>query len=142
MAVGEQASYTLREIIERFGGEVLGDGLTRVSHVGTLENATAHSVAFLTSERYLEQLKTTRAGAVILGSALRESTSLPRIVCGNPYLYFARVSALLNPPRPPIPGIHPSAIVDPSAAVDEGRVGARWWWLVGIAGSSSGRAHG
>ena len=119
MVVHEQASYTLREITERFGGEVLGDALTRVSHVGTLKNATARSVAFLANERYLEQLKTTRAGAVILGSALRDSTPLPRIVCGNPYLYFARVSALLNPLRPPIPGKHSSAVVDPSATVDE-----------------------
>jgi UDP-3-O-[3-hydroxymyristoyl] glucosamine N-acyltransferase len=42
---------------------------------------------------------------------------LPRIVTPNPYLYFARVSALLNPaPRPPA-GVHPAAVVDDGAIV-------------------------
>lgn len=120
MTFGSHASYSLREISERFGGEVLGDPLTRVSCVGTLDGAQAHSIAFIVSDRYLEQLKATRAGAVVLGAALQDATSLPRIVCGNPYLYFARVSALLNPPRAPSPGKHPGTIVDPSATVAEG----------------------
>ncbi|OGA04517.1 MAG: UDP-3-O-(3-hydroxymyristoyl)glucosamine N-acyltransferase [Betaproteobacteria bacterium RIFCSPLOWO2_02_64_14] len=118
MTGGEQASYTLRDIAVRFGGEVIGDPQTRVTQVASLENATPDAVAFLANERYLQQLRMTRAGAVILGSALRDETPLPRIVCDNPYAYFARVSALLNPPRAPVPGAHASAVVDGSAALE------------------------
>lgn len=117
MNPSEQASYTLREIAERFGGEVVGDPATRVHQVATLENAASGNVAFLANPRYLPQLKTTRASAVLLGAAMRDATALPRIVCDDPYVYFARVSTLLNPPREARAGVHPSAVVDATAVV-------------------------
>jgi UDP-3-O-[3-hydroxymyristoyl] glucosamine N-acyltransferase len=117
MADGERTSYTLREIAERFGGELIGEPLTRISQVATLESASSHTVAFLASERYLPLLRSTKAGAVILGTAFREATGLPRIVCGNPYAYFARLSAFLNPPSPAAPGVHSSAVVDAAATI-------------------------
>ena len=114
---GERRSYSLREIKERFGGEIAGDPGVEVREVATLETASPAAIAFLANERYLPQLKTTRAGAVILGAAAREATRLPRIVCANPYAYFARVSNLLNPLPAPRPGVHASAVVDDSATV-------------------------
>jgi UDP-3-O-[3-hydroxymyristoyl] glucosamine N-acyltransferase len=118
MAGGERASYTLREIAERFGGELVGDSSTRISQVATLESAEPHAIAFLASARYLPQLRTTKAGAVILGAALREATGLPRIVCGNPYAYFARLSAFLNPQPPSTPGVRSGAVVDAAAIME------------------------
>jgi UDP-3-O-[3-hydroxymyristoyl] glucosamine N-acyltransferase len=109
--------YSLSELVERFGGEVLGDRQVRVSRVATLENADPHSIAFLANQRYLRQLGATRAGAVIVGAALRDATQTPRIVHENPYLYFARVSALFTPPRAVCPGVHATAVIDASAQV-------------------------
>ena len=117
---GSSTSYSLREISERYGGEILGDPERRVTRVATLENAGPGSIAFLANERYLRQLHDTRAEAVILGPAARDATSAPRIVFDNPYVYFARVSALLNPARVPRPGIHPKAEVDRQAQVHAG----------------------
>jgi UDP-3-O-[3-hydroxymyristoyl] glucosamine N-acyltransferase len=117
MTRGERKIYKLREIKERLGGEISGDAGVEVSRVATLENATSGSIAFFANERYLPQLKATRAGAVILGESMRDATRLPRIVCANPYAYFARVSALLNPANPPQPGTHASAVVDSSATI-------------------------
>ncbi|MBI4204538.1 MAG: UDP-3-O-(3-hydroxymyristoyl)glucosamine N-acyltransferase [Betaproteobacteria bacterium] len=115
--MSERKPYTLREIAERFGGEIIGDPDTGVRQVATLENASPGTLTFLANERYLQQLKATRAGAVILGTAMRDATDLPRIVCANPYVYFARVSGLLNPAREPVPGAHATAVVDRSAVV-------------------------
>jgi len=109
--------YTLHEISERFGGEIVGDPQLSVSRVATLENAGPDAIAFLANPRYLWQVEATRAGAVIVGPAERETTKAARIVCANPYAYFARVSALLNPPRAAVPGVHPTAVVDASANV-------------------------
>lgn len=117
MTPGDSKSYTLRDIAERFGGEVIGDPDTRVRQVATLESAGPDSIAFLANPRYLPHLKTTRAGAVILAPASRDATEFPRIVCSDPYVYFARVSTLLNPSRAPVPGVHESAVVDRSAAI-------------------------
>ena len=120
MSSGVSKTFSLREIVERFGGEVAGDGAVRVRQVATLEKAAPESIAFLANPRYLAQLKTTRAGAVIVGETARDATRLPRIVCGNPLAYFARVSALFNPPRAARAGISPSAVVDGSARIAEG----------------------
>jgi len=110
-------AYSLREIAERFGGEIVGDPGVSVSQVATLETAAPGAIAFLANDRFLSQLKATRAEAVIVGKAARDATRLPRIVCSNPYAYFARVSGLFNPARVATPGIHASAVVDPSATV-------------------------
>lgn len=114
---GSQPSYSLREIADRFGGEVVGDPDVRVSHVATLENAGDGAIAFLANPRYLRQVGATKAAAVILPPSARDATSAARIVDDNPYLYFARVSSLLNPRREPVAGIHPSAVIAPDAVI-------------------------
>jgi UDP-3-O-[3-hydroxymyristoyl] glucosamine N-acyltransferase len=117
MTRSERRSYSLREIREQFGGEIAGDPATEVSRAATLETATPESIAFLANARYIPQLKTTRAGAVILGEPAREATRIARIVCSNPYAYFARVSGLLNPPPVARPGAHDTAVIDRSATI-------------------------
>lgn len=113
-------TLTLSEIARVLGGEVLGDSKTRVSQVGTLGNAKATAIAFLNQDRFLHELKATRAAAVIVGMAHRDATTLPRIVCSNPHAYFARVAAMLHPIGSMSPGVHPTACVDPSASVEPG----------------------
>ena len=115
---GDNAEYSLRDLVERFGGEIIGNPEVRVKRVATLEKAGPGTIAFLANERYLSQLHGTQAGAVIVAAASRDATSVPRIVCDNPYSYFARVSALFNPRRAARAGIHPSAVVEPGARVD------------------------
>jgi UDP-3-O-[3-hydroxymyristoyl] glucosamine N-acyltransferase len=109
--------YRLAQIVERFGGEILGDAHTPVCQVATLESADARDISFLTHGKYRKQLANSRAGAVILGRADSGLTKLPRIVCDDPYLYFAKVSALFNPPQAITPGVHKTAVVERGAAV-------------------------
>lgn len=120
MTRSERKSYSLREIVERFGGEIAGDPELRVRQVATLEGATLDAITFFANERYQSQLKTTRAGAVIVGEPGRAATQLSRIVCSNPYAYFAHVSTLFNPERRPQPGVHATAIIDSTAAIATG----------------------
>lgn len=118
MSSSDQKSHTLGEISRRFGGKLIGDPDTRVTRVATLENAGPGSIAFLANERYRHQLQATRAAAIIVGEALSEmAEGLPRIVCPDPYAYFARVSSLLNPQRAAQPGRHPAAVIDAAAVV-------------------------
>ena len=93
---------TLTELVARFGGELLGEGSITIRQVAPLDHAQADEIGFVSQGKYLAQLADTHAGAVILPLEARDATTLPRILTPNPYLYFARVSALLNPPpRPP-----------------------------------------
>jgi len=107
----------LAEIARRFGGELVGNPRVRIGRVATLESAGPGDIGFLAQGKYRSQLRATRAAAVILPYAERDSTELPRILCDDPYLYFAQVSRLLNPPKKITAGIHPSAVIEPKAKV-------------------------
>jgi UDP-3-O-[3-hydroxymyristoyl] glucosamine N-acyltransferase len=111
--------YKLGDIAARFGGEVIGDPGICVSQVAALESAGPSDIAFISQSRYLPQLEHTKAGAVIIGADARDAAGPARIVCSNPYAYFAKVSALLNPVAATVAGVHKSAEVDKSARVDK-----------------------
>jgi UDP-3-O-[3-hydroxymyristoyl] glucosamine N-acyltransferase len=120
--------FTLAQIAARLGGRVAGEPLTTVGQVGSLEGAGAGDITFLSDAKHRAKLDASKASAVILGPEAEALTTLPRIVCDNPYAYFARVSQLLNPGAPPEPGIDPAARVAtgarvaPSARVEAGAV--------------------
>ena len=90
MNLTKRKFYKLGEIVGQCGGELIGDPAIRVTQVATLESAVESDITFVSQSRFLPQLGRTRAGAVIVGADAREATSLPRIVCANPYAYFAR----------------------------------------------------
>ncbi len=112
-----ETGYTLGAIVERFGGELIGDADVVVNQVAPLASALSGHISFLANSKYRRQLQACKAGAVILGFAERDATDLPRILSDNPYAYFAKVSALLNPRHVEVPGIHLSAIVDQTAII-------------------------
>jgi UDP-3-O-[3-hydroxymyristoyl] glucosamine N-acyltransferase len=112
-------SYKLSEIAAQLGGRVMGDAEVRISQIATLEAAQPSQISFLTNSKYHIKLATTRAGAVILGEADADATGLPRIISDNPYAYFAKVSALLNPLPEVVPGVHPSAVIGSGAKIDK-----------------------
>ena len=107
-----QQSFTLREIAEHLGATLLGDESVLIRQVGTLSAAKAGEIAFLVNPKYRQQLQATAASAVIVPPKFADLTHLPRIVHPNAYACYARVVALLNPPRPGFSGIHPTAVVD------------------------------
>jgi UDP-3-O-[3-hydroxymyristoyl] glucosamine N-acyltransferase len=111
---------TLGEIASRLGGRVAGDAGTVIHQVGSLEGATAEQITFLVGAKHAAKLAATQAGAVIVSPATEALTARPRIVCDDPYAYYARVSQLFNPLVLQAPGVHPSAVVATSA-----RLGAR-----------------
>src|SRR5574340_1163487 len=111
-------SYRLADIVAQLGGRVLGNPEVRISQIATLEKAQPSHISFLTNSKYRTQLAGTCAGAVILGEEDAEATGLPRIISDNPYAYFAKVSALLNPLPEAKPGVHPSAVVGAGAQID------------------------
>jgi UDP-3-O-[3-hydroxymyristoyl] glucosamine N-acyltransferase len=111
--------YTLAEIASRLGGRVIGNSDLLIRQVGSLEHAGADQITFFSNFRHKAKLSATRAGAVVLGEGARDLTAIPRIVCENPYAYFARVSQLFNPAPAPEPGRHPTAQISPTAHVAE-----------------------
>ncbi|MCC8404677.1 UDP-3-O-(3-hydroxymyristoyl)glucosamine N-acyltransferase [Paraburkholderia sp. MMS20-SJTN17] len=116
-------AFSLEDIVQRFGGEVVGNGSQRVSSLAPLDQAGPDQLAFLANPKYLAQVETTRAGAVLINAgdlaklASREGRNF--IVTPNPYAYFARIAQTFIDLAAPkaVPGVHPSATIDPSAQV-------------------------
>jgi UDP-3-O-[3-hydroxymyristoyl] glucosamine N-acyltransferase len=113
----ERKSYSLAELTDRFGGTVRGDAATRIRQVAPIEVAGPAEITFLTNRKYQKLLASSRAGAVILDKDSADAATISAIVCDNPYAYYARVAALLNPEPVPEAGIHPKAFVHPAAKV-------------------------
>jgi UDP-3-O-[3-hydroxymyristoyl] glucosamine N-acyltransferase len=111
-------TMTLGELAVRFGCELRGDPAATVDAVASLAEADARAVSFLANPKYVEQLKVTRAGAVILDARCAASSPVAVLVAANPHATFARVAALLYPDPPLTRGVHPSATVGAGAQID------------------------
>ncbi len=107
----------LKELAELIGGEVVGDGETLIERVAPIESAGPGEITFVSNEKYVGFMRTTQAAALIVSPRFR---AVPKnlIVMLNPYLGFARaVGALMHRKLPRLPGVHPTAIVAPSAQI-------------------------
>jgi UDP-3-O-[3-hydroxymyristoyl] glucosamine N-acyltransferase len=110
---------TLAQIASQLGGRIAGEPGTLIRQVGSLERAGSGQIAFLSGPKYRSRLPGTAASAIVLAVEAEALTALPRIVCENPYAYFARVSQLFNPATTQAAGVHPSASVAPGAKFGE-----------------------
>jgi len=118
-------SVSLGELAVRFGCELRGDPDVRIERVATLANADSRSLAFLANPHYRAQLGETRAAVVVMSAAEADGCRAALLLCDNPYATYARIAALLHPPAPLAPGVHPTAIVAASARIDaSAQVGA------------------
>jgi UDP-3-O-[3-hydroxymyristoyl] glucosamine N-acyltransferase len=88
--------------------------------VAPLQTAGPQDVSFLDNRRYADLLAGTKAGAVILHPdfAARVPQGTVALVTPEPYLGWAKVSALFHPFAQAQAGVHPAAIVDPTAQID------------------------
>ncbi|HSD38633.1 MAG TPA: UDP-3-O-(3-hydroxymyristoyl)glucosamine N-acyltransferase [Rhodocyclaceae bacterium] len=104
-------SFSVRQIVEVLGGELSGDDSVVITQVAPLERAAGSDIGFVAHAKYRKALDATHAGALILPRSLADAWSGTRIVVDDPYLYFARVTQLLNPVTNAYAGIHPTAVV-------------------------------
>ena len=112
-------TITSGDLVKKLGGELIGDSNILIDSVASLESAHKNSISFFNNPRYSDLLRTTKAAVVILS---RESLSFRTgvsIVIDNPYLYFAKVSQLLNPSKSLKKEVHKSAIIHPSCKLGQ-----------------------
>ncbi|HTP40392.1 MAG TPA: UDP-3-O-(3-hydroxymyristoyl)glucosamine N-acyltransferase [Steroidobacteraceae bacterium] len=113
-------SESLGALAVRFGCELRGDPDARVERVATLSGAQPGALGFLANKHYRDQLRQTRATAVVLDAGSAADCPVAALVSRNPYATYARIAQLLHPAAAVQPGIHPAAVVDASAVVDPG----------------------
>ncbi len=97
-----------------------GDQDPLLTGAAGIETAGPGDLAYLDHPRFWPHLATTRAGAVILRSGVQ--CPRPCLRTSAPLASFAAALAWFATPRERIfpPGVHPTAVIDPTARVDAG----------------------
>lgn len=109
-------SMTLAELALKLGAELSGDGTLVVTGVKGIEEAGPSEVTFVANPKYAGLAHTTRAAAILVAPDFSEvSTATLRVA--NPYFAFSRALSLFYQPPRYAPGIHPTAVIDPTAKV-------------------------
>lgn len=114
-----QKTYTLGEIAAALGAELQGDPDVRVDGLATLQAAGPGQLSFLANPSYARYLADTRASAVIVAPAMAGKSATNVLLLDNPYLGYARLSHWFDPAPVAPPGVHPSAVVDPTAVIPD-----------------------
>ncbi len=110
---------TLGELAEKTGTRLKGDGGCVIDGVASLSHARPGCISFLTHPRYRHYLEDTRASAVILPADELEHCPVNALVSDNPYLTYARISALFAPARPQAGQVHASAVIADDVRIHE-----------------------
>lgn len=114
----------LGELASRLGAELRGDAEIEITGVKGIEEAGPAEITFVANPRYAGLARTTRAAAVLVDPGFADiPTATLRIK--NPYLAFAHALEFFYQPPAYPPGIHPTAVIDPSAEIGpEAHIGA------------------
>jgi len=109
--------FSLVELADRYGLEFTGEEGKSVTGIATLAEAGPGDIAFFANNRYLQQLASTRAAAVILLPEFVARCPVACLVTDKPYIAFARISRLFDKSPQSAPGVHPTAVVSRDAEV-------------------------
>lgn len=111
---------TAGDLAARFGAEVVGDATRPIEGVASLTSAGPRDVAFFADTRRASDAAGTRAGALFVPPDAELTVEATLLRTPHPRVAFARAVALFHPERRPAPGVHPTAVVDPSATLGAG----------------------
>lgn len=116
------STVRLSDIVAALGGELHGNPNAAIERIAPLDTADERSITFLAHSRHADKLAQCRAACVIVAPALQDAARArgTTLVCPDPYLYYARLTQWWKPRHEavPEPGVHASAVVDPTARID------------------------
>jgi len=110
---------TAEAIAELVGGELRGDGGTRVTSVAPLDRAGDTDLTFLATARYAPLFSKTRAAVALVSPELADEHGdvRARIVVARPHEAMLRVLPALYVSPPRRPGVHATAVIGRGADV-------------------------
>ena len=114
----------LAELSDALGTTLRGNGNVEISGVAGIEEAEEGHVTFIANPKYAGHARTTRASAILVNEDFPE-ISAATLRTSNPYLAFAHAVGLFFQPPAYAPGVHPTAVIDPTAKIGkEAHIGA------------------
>lgn len=114
----------LAELARLLNARLEGSPDAEITGVAGIEEAAAGHVTFVANPRYAALARTTKASAVIVAEDF-PAIAAATLRTANPYLAFARTIEIFYQPPVYAAGIHPTAVIDPTAKLGRGcHVGA------------------
>lgn len=104
-------SYLLTELAQLLDAELRGDGQQEIRALATLQSAGKTDLSFIANPAYQKHLSLTQAGAVLINAELADNFAGNKLVVKNPYVAYARLSAIFEFLRPAFLGIHSTAVL-------------------------------
>jgi len=104
----------LAELAQRLGATLKGDPTVTITGVASIETAGPGDLTFVANPKYAALARSTKAAAILVEPDFAEIAT-PTLRITNPYLAFAHAIKLFYKPPVYAPGIHPTAIIAPSA---------------------------
>lgn len=111
---------TTGELAERLGLPLRGDASRPITGAAVLEEGSPEQIAFAGSPKFFDAARTSRAGCIIAPAEYRAAEGQAVIESAQPRAHFAQALSLLYPGTDVEPGIHDTAVVDPSAVIGDG----------------------
>lgn len=117
MKSGAMQNKTLKELASLVGGDIAGDENVAISDVAGIDNAGEGDITFIANLKYIAMISSAKASAFIASPDVKAQAGKNFLYVKNPYLAFAKLLALFNPPSLPYNGIHPGAYIHHTAKI-------------------------
>jgi UDP-3-O-[3-hydroxymyristoyl] glucosamine N-acyltransferase len=109
----------LAHIAERLNCRLEGDGEIEITGVAGIRDAQPGQLTFLANRKYAAAVKTSRASAILV-SENEGPVPMAALRSTNPYLDFARAIELFHKSPSYPAGVHPTAVISPTARIGAG----------------------
>ena len=113
----KKVSISCTDIATAIDAQLHGDGGQVITSIASVSNAQTGSITFITGKKFVDELRASKASAVILQQAFIDETTATCLVMDNPYLGYARLTALWSSLAGygACTGVHNASVVDESA---------------------------
>ena len=107
----------IKKIAEILNGNFTGNGKTEISRAASIDSAKNGEITFLENLKFADKINQTKASCVIVPTNFEAKVPFSIIRVKKPKLAFAKIAAILHPPKKHKPEIHPSAAVAKNAKI-------------------------
>jgi UDP-3-O-[3-hydroxymyristoyl] glucosamine N-acyltransferase len=111
---------TLAELAAHLGAElrpgIATDPIAQIHRVASIDIAGPGDITFVSNPKYISLASTTQATAVLVEPSFPDIPATT-LRLANPYLAFARAIELFYTPPAYLPGVHPTAVIAPTATI-------------------------
>jgi len=115
--------YSLKKIAEIVGATLIGESDIEISGISTLADADGNQISYAVSDKYINSLSNTKAGAVILPNKLKEYCPTNALIVDDAYLAFAKITHQFKRYNSPVNDSSFKAMIDSSASIEDVTIG-------------------